>query len=496
MLTLSVDIGSIVLAIAKNKKPGLLSPTHQNDRLGTNPVSEALEAAQPSRFAIHSKELPRPHTIIVKVMTEETPEDSQSEEQPQEASESDSTPSVEIANPSARRWVRGPLLTFVRWSPLVGSSCAFITFLWEQEWFMALLLFPVNMITVTWSAYSQSFLRTLAEIYDKRGEEDAKGLVAWMDRAIKPQLARVNNKYLRLQGNTCKDFKMEGFKPGLNIFTPLLNEVFVPLGLSNSFIRNLEGESLPLNPGMKWEEDKLESLAEKSLEIWDILRQARKIEAYRRLAIISWGGYGKTTLLRHITYIYSRKKERKYRAPQLLPVLLLLRQWQSAIVNESQLSLPQLIEKHHIPQLPGYHQLKLPSNWARNHLHNGKMLVMIDGFDEVKEDWRSTISEWIGKEMKRYPQAYFILTSRPSGYKSFSPEYKLNAELFIQPFNRNQQEKFIHNWYWYQEKYTRAGRDSPDVKAEATASAYNLLQQLENRPELDDLAKIPLLLNL
>ncbi|MBP0029849.1 NACHT domain-containing protein [Roseofilum sp. Guam] len=431
-------------------------------------------------------------------MTKEQSELPNSEEQQSEKEEKEAPD-----NSSARLWIRGSLLTFVRWMPLLGSSGAFIAFLSQQEWFMALLLFPVNAVTGIWAAYSKSFLRTLAEIYEERGKEDAKNLIAGMDRlnkniqeAIQWQLAGVDDKYLTLQGNTCRAFKMEGFKTGLNVFTPLLNEVFVPLGLSNAFIQNLAGESLPLAPGMRWNREKLKSLEEKGLQIWDLLRQADKFEAYRRLAIISWGGYGKTTLLKHITYIYTQKKEEKYRAPKLLPVLLLLRQWQNIIINESGLNLPQLIEEHHIPQLPGYDHLTLPPNWARNHLRNGKLLVMIDGFDEVKEDHRTVVSEWIGKEMNKYPHAYFILTSRPSGYQSFSSEYKLNAELFIQPFNRHQQERFIQNWYGCQERYSNGGRETPDVKAEAIANANNLLQQLVQRPELDDLAKIPLLLNL
>ena len=68
--------------------------------------------------------------------------------------------------------------------------------------------------------------------------------------------------------------------------------------------------------------------------------------------------------------------------------------------------------------------------------------------------------------------------------------------MFIQPFKRDQQEEFIQNWYWCQERYARGGRETPEVKAEATANSNNLLQQLQQRPELDDLAKIPLLLNL
>ncbi|MDJ1185491.1 GUN4 domain-containing protein [Roseofilum casamattae] len=436
-------------------------------------------------------------------MTEETPEAPKPEEQEQEADKSDSMPDRAIANPSARRWVRGSLLTFVQWLPLAGTGGAFLVFLVQQEWLIVLLLFPVNAVSVIWSAYSKSFLRELADIYDARGKQDAQNLIARMDRfnksieeVIKWRLAGVDDQYLKLQRNTCQDFTTEGFKSGLGIYTLLLNEVFVPLGLSSNFIRNMQGESWPLAPGMKWNQKQLELLQERGVEIWEILRQAEKMPLYRQLAIISWGGYGKTTLLRHITYIYSQKKEGKYRAPKLLPVLLLLRQWQSVIVKKSDLSLPQLIEEHHIPSLLDDDTLSRPRNWARNHLRNGTILVMIDGFDEVKEYWREAVSEWIGKEMNKYPQAYFILTSRPSGYNDFIPEYKLKSQLFIHPFNRHQQERFIHNWYGYQERYYRGGRDTPEVKSEAKRNADNLLQQLESRPKLNDLAKIPLLLNL
>ncbi|MGB3694030.1 MAG: GUN4 domain-containing protein [Spirulinaceae cyanobacterium] len=92
---------------------------------------------------------------------------------------------------------------------------------------------------------------------------------------------------------------------------------------------------------------------------------------------------------------------------------------------------------------------------------------------------------------------------RTEGYKPgltynehFLTEYKLQAQLFVKPFNRNQQERFINNWYWCQERLARGGRDTADVKAEAVNNAHNLLQQLNERLELNDLAKNPLLLNI
>ncbi len=391
----------------------------------------------------------------------------------------------------------------IQFSPIGGSIVAFIHFVGQGEIFLSLITFPTVVLSLIWSAYSKSLLITFYEIYKEKGKKDAKSFTKWVDNlhksiqeTIKWQLTGVDDIYLRIQGNTCEDFQTEGYKPG-GIFTVLLNEVFVPLSLSNDFMRSSEGEYLPMPPGFTWNEKTINLIEKEGLIIWDILRQAKRILAYKRLAIISWGGYGKTTLLKHITYIYTNKKEKKYQAPKLLPVLLLLREWESIIIEKKDLELSVLIEKYHIPKLPEGEILNhLPDNWAKNHLKDGTMLIMIDGFDEVKEKFRKYISEWIGKEMNKYPKTTFIITSRPSGYQDFVDQYKLKAELFIKPFNLSQQEDFIKNWYFYQEKYTRGGRNTPNVELEATNKASNLLNQLKKRPELNALSKNPLLLNI
>ncbi len=47
------------------------------------------------------------------------------------------------------------------------------------------------------------------------------------------------------------------------------------------------------------------------------------------------------------------------------------------------------------------------------------MLVMFDGFDEVKPEYAEKVSQWIGKQWHDFRQNYFILTSRPKGYQAF-----------------------------------------------------------------------------
>ena len=108
--------------------------------------------------------------------------------------------------------------------------------------------------------------------------------------AIRWQVARTEEKYLRCQGNACRDYTTEGFKPlSSSIFIPMLDEVFVPLELSSSFLRGSEGESLPMPPGFKWEKEITELLSQQDgLSIWDLLKRAREIPAYKYLCKINF----------------------------------------------------------------------------------------------------------------------------------------------------------------------------------------------------------------
>ena len=421
----------------------------------------------------------------------------------QQSSESN-LPTFEAETKAAGEWVKNIAQTLIQWMPTGGSGWIFVSFLLEQEWIMALITFPVTIVAVIWARYSTSVLTRLGEIYQQRGRKDVDDLMSWLQKvdkdikeAIKWQLAGTEDKYLRCQGNACRQYMTEGLS---STFKPLLKDVFVPLSLSGDFWRHPEGGFLPRLPGFKSEEEIgefLQAQAENRLTIWAILRRAKKDSAYRRLTIQAWGGYGKTTLLRHVTYIYTHKlyQKKAYQAPELLPVLLYLRQWQDLIASENPPDLPTLIEKHHLPRLPEGKKLQLPPNWAKNLLDKGKMLIMLDGFDEVKEIWRKSVSQWIDEQMSNYYPSFFILTSRPAGYQDFVVENKPNS-LFIEPFNAAQRERFIQRWYLSRERHYSAEPDNPAVTQEAEQKAASLVQQLSQRQELRDLAKNPLLLNL
>jgi predicted NACHT family NTPase len=398
----------------------------------------------------------------------------------------------------ARQFLTDTASTLVQWMPMGGSGWAFVSFLLQQEWFMAVLMFPVMCVTVVWAAYTKSVLTRLREVYQERGQKDVDSFLAWqkkLDEAIRWQFAGTEDKYLRCQGNACRTYQTEGYHPWS--MNPLLSEVFVSLELSTAFVRSVEGEDLPQLPGFRQEDlEQLQTVSPNELSIWHLLAKVKRVPAYSRMVVLAWGGYGKTTLLKHITYTYARHHHRRYQVPKFLPVLLYLRQWQKVIATEPNLDLPRLIETHHIPSLPEGAQLALPPQWVKTQLDNGKMLVMFDGFDEVKPEWRKSVSAWLDAQMHDYQTSAFILTSRPGGYKDYAAVNLPQSKLYVKPFNARQRERFIRKWYLTQERYDNAQRNTPEVKHDANNRADNLIQQLQERPELEILAKNPLLLNM
>ena len=396
---------------------------------------------------------------------------------------------------AARQAFQGAAQVLIRWLPLGGSGFAFLSLLLKQEWLIAVFIFPLMIVAVFWAAFTNGFLSRINEISEDAGKQGANELAKFIKstiEAIKWQLAGVDEKYLKCQGSSCSDYETIGFNQPAGTSMPLLKNVFVPLELSELFIKDITGDELPGLPGFNRYQayaEKEETTA-KPLIIWDLLSQTPKISAFRRLAILAWGGFGKTTLLRHVTYSYMTKQYKRYNAPKLLPVLLYLRQWQELLANDPP-DLPTLIEQHHIPYLPESKQLTLPPNWAENHLRNGNMLVMFDGFDEVKEEQRESLSKWLNAQIRNYQKSTFIITSRPRAFKAYKSNIRLGAELFVKEFNPEQQRRFISQWYLAQEVNIRRGRNTINVKDTAEKQTANLLQQLREREELGALAKNP-----
>jgi hypothetical protein len=293
-------------------------------------------------------------------------------------------------------------------------------------------------------------------------------------------------KYLEAQKLACQTDRCQGF---MQRFKPLLEEIFVELSISGM-------ETLP-----GWREKGIEQSAKRGhYEIWPILRQAEKQNS-AHMAILAWGGLGKTTLLKHIAYIYSSEQHDRadIAVTGRTPIFIALGEcWKNYLAGKETLpNLATIITEYHLPKLPG-EVLKMPINWAEDKLKTGKAIVLLDGLDEVPKDKRSRLAQWIDRQINSYGKSIFIVTSRPKAYEEQAKADRLSLPqvLYVEKFDAIRRRQFLEKWFLYQEQYANNGRDTADVQQDAQILAESLIEQIESNPELRDLAQVPLLLNM
>ncbi len=205
--------------------------------------------------------------------------------------------------------------TLIQWTPVGGGSGLLIHFLLRQEWMLALLMFPAMLVTVVWVKFAENFIETLGAIAGGVGSSSARSFsqrLALLNKVLQWRFSGADDRYLRAQADACRDYLTEGMGEARWNAVPMLEDVYVPLGLRASFGRDFAGR-FPQGMGAEGSAE----AEEKPQYIWDLLRQSRKNTGYQRIAVIARGGFGKTTLLRHITYRYGFQPHRICREQQV-----------------------------------------------------------------------------------------------------------------------------------------------------------------------------------
>lgn len=261
-----------------------------------------------------------------------------------------------------------------------------------------------------------------------------------------------------------------------------LDEVFVDLKISPS------ANPQKLNP---------DPIAAKVLAeartVWDFVRLTKKdSDAPTALAITGPPGCGKTTLMQHIAITLGRNRQRRYKLRAYTPILLFLREHNSTVLSNPQITLGDLADIYFKQRWP---KLKSPQGWFERKLENGKCLVLLDGLDEVADtEQRKKISEWVDQQLVNYPKTHFIVTSRPKGYQAAPLERAHVVETL--PFSAQQVNRFVKNWYLANETVSNGNRVDDGVRQRSEDGSRDLLQRLGKTHGLQALTANPLLLTM
>ncbi|AFY50772.1 putative NTPase (NACHT family) [Nostoc sp. PCC 7524] len=291
-------------------------------------------------------------------------------------------------------------------------------------------------------------------------------------------------KYYQRLKFDCREYEIRGINRG----ALQLENVFVPLKMAQKV-----AEQIPQD--INYPRELINPLEQQ--EIGNLLVQMKRDVYFKRLAILGAPGCGKSTLLRHIILMYATRKQRRLhpKAPKLIPVLLQLRDIYQEIIQNPEIPLAEIIENT-VKKLQASEPLQPRKNWFAKRLRESKCLVMLDGLDEIPDDeQRQNVSAWVDKQIGIYPDSCFILTSRPEGYRQ-APLTQNVCQLEVQPFIREQRDKFIQDWYFHRVKREYNNKVDLGVRDRAKKQANNLIEQIEVSSSLKLMARNPLLLNM
>ncbi|MCP4149272.1 MAG: NACHT domain-containing protein, partial [bacterium] len=213
------------------------------------------------------------------------------------------------------------------------------------------------------------------------------------------------------------------------------------------------------------------------------------------LFILGTSGSGKTTLMKH--YALNLLDNNHPGLGPVLPLYIPLRE-----LNLSKEALPTLPESlanwsalQHQPIDPG-----IVKGW----LQDDKTLVLLDGLDEISDlDKRLKVCAWIESAVGTFEKAYFILTSRRTGFRKrdrFILKCK-HLRVKILDFNTKQQELFLNKWFhavYLDELGHGAEENQIRQKEEAQQLARSIINFLKNEKNksVRELARVPMMLQI
>jgi len=190
------------------------------------------------------------------------------------------------------------------------------------------------------------------------------------------------------------------------------------------------------------------------------------------LMVLGGPGAGKSTFLRKagLEALKTLHRETANYAHRCVPVLLELKRFEAEAID-----IPALIANEFATC-----DFPEPAQFTQNALRQGKLLILLDGLDEVPTANLDNVIGTIQDFVDRYDQNRFIASCRTAAYRGGFTRF---SDVGMADFDDQQIEQFIGNWF----------SNEQDRERETGKKCWEILQEPKNKAA-KELAHTPLLL--
>jgi transcriptional regulator with XRE-family HTH domain len=170
-------------------------------------------------------------------------------------------------------------------------------------------------------------------------------------------------------------------------------------------------------------------------------RAEQALAGRRRTLVRGLAGSGKTTLLQWLAVATARRNL----SPELthladcLPFVLPLR----TLVRRGELPDPH----QYLAAIGCPREGAQPPGWADRVLLEGRALLLIDGLDEVPQARREETRRWLRNLLAAYPDAAYLVTTRPSAVPEGWLADSAFTELTVRPMSSRDVAIFVTRWH-------------------------------------------------